>query len=169
MLTTRTRIRRLAATGAVSFCLLAAAAGCSENQSRPMPASDLESIKRADRAYAAAWLSNDPDEVMAALTHDATIVPSGMPGIEGPDAIRQFWWPEGSPPTTVTDFDLVQRDVRGQGDIGFVRGSFTLGFEYDGAAYTGRGEYFTILRRLPDASWRISHRMWSDGPPQGND
>jgi len=140
------------------------ASGCSNARQEPVSAAELERIKAADHAYAAAWLTNDSEQVMATLTRDAVMVPSGMQGLEGPAEIRQFWWPEGSPPTTVTEFTLVQHEVGGHGDIGFVRGSFALGFEYDGNAYSGGGQYLALLRRSRNDTWRISHRMWSDQP-----
>jgi ketosteroid isomerase-like protein len=143
--------------------------GCSDARDGSISSAELERVKAADQAYATAWLANDSEQVMATLTMDAVIVPSGMPVMEGTEAIRRFWWPEGSPPTNVTEFALVQREVGGHGDVGFVRGSFSLGFEYDGNTYSSGGEYLSLLRRAKDGSWRISHRMWSDRPRDTDD
>jgi len=153
----------------LSLCLLIAALGCSDARYGQVSSAEIETIKAADQAYATAWLTNDSEQVMATLTVDAVLVPSGMPVVEGAEAIRRFWWPEGSPPTNVTEFALVQSEVGGHGDIAFVRGSFSLGFEYDGNAYSSGGEYVSLLRRVDDGSWRISHRMWSDRPPNTDD
>ncbi len=125
---------------------------------------ELERIKEADRAYATAWRANDREQVVATLATDAVIVPSGMSSIEGREAIRQFWWPRDSPPTHVTEFTLDQCEVGGYGNVGFVRGSFSLGFNYDGNEYSSSGEYISLLQRGNDDSWRISHRMWNDRP-----
>lgn len=121
-------------------------------------------MRAADQAYASAWLTNSPDQVMATLTTDGVIVPSGNHAFEGPEAMREFWWPAGSPPATVTRFDLVQHEAGGSADVAFVRGAFELVFEYEGAEYTGLGQYLALFRRIEDGSWRISHRMWSDTP-----
>jgi len=150
-------------------CVLVAAIGCSSGSEKSLSSLELEGIKAADQAYAAAWLTNDSEQVMATLTSDAVIAPSGMPAIEGPAAIRQFWWPEGSPPANITGFVLVQYEISGHGDMGFVRGTFSLEFEYDGEMYTGRGVYFSLLRRVAGDSWKISRRMWSDQPPDARD
>jgi len=150
-------------------CLLLLAAGCSCSDSRQqsdLSSSDVEAIKAADQAYATAWLRNNPDEVMATLTNDAVLIPSGLPQLEGTVRIREFWWPPDSPPTTVTEFTLRQGEAGGSGDFAYVRGSFTLGFEYDGETYSNTGDYLSILRKLPDSSWRISRRMWNDHPRQ---
>ncbi len=144
--------------------LLTSLSGCSETGDGPLASAEIEAIKAASRAYETAWLSNDPELVMATLTGDAVIVPSGMPSVQGEKAIRAFWWPEDSRPTTVTQFTSTEQEAGGHGDFGFVRGTFTLRFEYDGADYSSGGTYMSVLRRLPDGSWRISHRMWSDGP-----
>ncbi len=144
--------------------LLIGIAACSETTDLSLSASDMEAINAASQAYGTAWLSNDPELVMATLTEDAVIVPSGMSSMQGKEAIRAFWFPEDSPPTVVTEFTSTEDEVGGHGDFGFVRGTFTLQFEYDGAEYSSGGTYVCLLRRLPDGSWRISHRMWSDTP-----
>jgi ketosteroid isomerase-like protein len=124
----------------------------------------LEAVTAADQAYAIAWLTNDPEQVMATLVEDAVLLPSGLPAVEGDEAIREFWWPADSPPTTVVEFTVEQREVGGSEGFGFVRGSFSLGFEYDGETYASGGNYLSLLQRGSDARWRISHRMWSDSP-----
>ena len=98
----------------LTLCLLAAASGCSGDPHDAASSTVLERIKAADRSYATAWLANDREQVMSTLTADAVLVPSGVPVLDGTEAIRGFWWPEGSPPTTVTAFTLVQRDVDGR-------------------------------------------------------
>jgi len=145
------------------------AAGCSGTRQEPLSQDVLEQIRAADQAYADAWLTNDSEQVIATLTSDAVMIPSGMAALEGPAAIRQFWFPEDSPPTIVTEFTLVQDEVGGQGEMGFVRGEFSLGFEYDGSSYTGRGRYLSLMRQESDGSWRISRRMWSDVPRDVDD
>ena len=99
---------------------------------------------------------------MATLLDDAVVVPSGMAPLAGHDAIRQWWFPPDSPPTLVQRYDLDQDEIGGSGSLAFVRGSFTLAFEYDGAAYESEGTYFSILRRNASGDWRISHRTWND-------
>jgi ketosteroid isomerase-like protein len=131
-----------------------------------LSAEDLAAVREADDAYAAAWLTNNPEQVMATLTANGVIVPSGNPASEGPEAVRSFWWPIDSPPATVTRFDQTQHEVGGSADMAFVRGSFVLVFEWEGDEYTGRGEYMSLFKREEGGSWRISHRMWSDSPTE---
>lgn len=149
---------------AVAGLVFLTGTACSGSQSSALSEADLAEVRAADGAYAAAWLANSPEQVMATLTADGVIVPSGNPAYQGPEAIREFWWPAGSPPATVTRFDQVQREAGGSGGLAFIRGSFELVFDYEGAEYTGSGEYLSLFRRTADGSWRMSHRMWSDRP-----
>ena len=127
-----------------------------------LSASELAALAAADQAYADAWRTNDPDRVMATLTRDPVIVPSGLDPIAGPDSIRAFWFPPDSPSTTVNSFELVQEEVAGAADLGYARGSFTLSFDYDGKSYESEGTYFTLLRRQGNGDWRIARRTWND-------
>jgi ketosteroid isomerase-like protein len=119
-------------------------------------------VMAADRAYADAWLANDADSVMATLSQDAVIIPSGMDPIEGQERIRDFWFSPDSPPTTVRKYELVQAEVEGSADLAYARGSFTLAFDYDGESYEGEGTYLSLLRRDESGVWRIARRTWND-------
>jgi len=158
------RLGRKTVLGVMMLCLFIGGSGCSEKARAPLSSAEIQAIKAASQTYGAGWLSNDPERVMATLTDDAVIVPSGMLPIKGQKAIREFWWPEGSPPTVVTQFAVTDDEVGGDGDFGFVRGTFALSFEYDGTGYSGGGTYISLMKRLPDGTWRISHRSWSDTP-----
>lgn len=137
---------------------------CSNNQPGTLDSADLEAIKAADRAYVTAWLSNDSERVIKTLASNPVIIPSGLQAIKGLDSIRQFWWPRDSPPAEIIEFEISQQEVGGDGDFGFVRGTFLLDFTFDGQQYSNRGTYISLLHLEPDGVWRISHRMWNDYP-----
>ena len=123
-------------------------------------------MKRSSRAYAEAWLLNDAAAVMATFVPELILSPSGLPFLEGQAAARAFWWPEGSPSTTVTGFESEELEASGSGDLGLVRGIYSLAFEYEGKTYTNHGKYIHILRRVPEMGWWISHHFWNDLPPE---
>lgn len=129
--------------------------------SEGLTAEQEEAVLAADWAYAEAWLTNEPDAIMRTLTDDAVIVPSGEPAIEGREAIREFWWPPDEPPTTVTGYAVRQQEAGGRPGFAYVRGTYSLSFDYDGALFETEGTYLSLLRR-GDRGWRISHRMWND-------
>ena len=125
---------------------------------------DLSAMRTAARAYADAWLTNDADTVMATFVNEPVLSPSGLPYLEGQNAARAFWFPADSPSTEVTEFKLMEIEVSGSGNLGYVRGTFSIAFEYDGSSYENHGKYVTLLRKAPDGLWRITHHIWDDLP-----
>jgi len=129
-----------------------------------LSASDVEAVRAATFAYRDAWLVNDADRVMATLTTDAVLLPSGLGPIQGSAAIRAFWWPASAAATTVTAMTLTIDEIDGSGDLAIVRGRGTLTFIIAGDA-TPRSlasTFINVLHRQPNGAWLISARMWSD-------
>lgn len=125
---------------------------------------EIQGIRDASRAYASAWLSNNAENVMATLVSEPVLSPSGLDYREGQQAARDFWFPADSPATIVTRFDTEELEIDGSGDLAFVRGTFTLAFDYDGESYENSGKYVSILRKQADGNWLITHHMWDDFP-----
>jgi ketosteroid isomerase-like protein len=131
-----------------------------------LTANELVAIQQAHFDYREAWLANDSAAVMASLTADAVLMPHhGDPVVAGAAAIREFWWPPDSPPATVTAFETSIDEVGGSGDVGYLRGTFSLSFEYGGQTYTNGGNFMEIARKQEDGDWLISHRIWNDPVP----
>jgi len=149
----------------VFLVLALAVAGCERSADNSVAGDDLVAMKRAARAYSEAWLTNDPEAVMATFVSDPVLSPSGLRFIEGQTAARGFWWPEDSPSAVVNRFDYQELEAVGSGDIGYVRGVYTLGFEFDGEPYTSNGKFLHIMKRDQAGVWRISHHFWNDLPP----
>ena len=125
---------------------------------------ELKAMRESARSYADAWLTSDADTVMATFVDEPVLSPSGLPYLEGQDAARAFWFPAESPSLKVTTFTTTEIEASGSGDLGYVRGTFHLAFEYDGSDYENRGKYVTILRKSADGVWRITHHIWDDFP-----
>lgn len=142
--------------------------GCNPMQSGKLSPDDRQAMRNAASSYATAWLSNDPEKVMASFVPEPVLSPSGIPFVEGQKAARNFWWPEESPPTRVTEFLVTEQEAGGSGDFGFVRGTYRLVFEYSGATHVNTGKYLSLLKKMSDGSWRISHHFWND-LPQGDE
>ena len=129
-----------------------------------LDAANLQAMRTAAASYAAAWLTNDAETVMATFVDEPVLSPSQLPYLEGQDAARAFWFPPDSPPTRVTEFTMDELEASGSGNLGYVRGTFRLAFEYAGSSYENHGKYVTILRKLADGEWRITHHIWDDFP-----
>jgi ketosteroid isomerase-like protein len=141
----------------ITNCLGAAVA-------QELDAADLKAMRDAADSYAGAWLTNDADTVMATFVDEPVLSPSELPYLEGQDAARAFWFPADAPPTKVTEFTTTEIEISGSGDLGYVRGTFRLIFEYDGNNYENNGKYVTILRKSAGGVWRITHHIWDDFP-----
>ena len=152
---------------AIAILLVAAIAACGDvdRDEYRLSADDLAAVRQAHLAYRDGWRANDSAAVMASLTSDAVLLPHhGHPEVAGAQAIRDFWWPADTPPATVTVFDTRIEEVSGSGDVAYLRGTFTLSFEYEGQTYTNSGNFVEIMRR-EESGWLISHRMWNDPLP----
>ena len=133
---------------------------------QPMTFGDRAKAEAATRAYRDAWMTNSADRVMATLTPDATIYPSGLAPVSGAAAIRAFFFPAGTT-TRVVAMELTIDETRVDGDMAVTSGSGSLTFvttTKDGAqpARTQKSWHVNILRRQQDGSWRIWRRMWGD-------
>lgn len=129
-----------------------------------LSSNDLQAVRTAATSYADAWLTNDADAVMATFVAEPVLSPSGLEYLEGQKAARAFWFPKNSPTTSVSTFELSELEASGSGDMGYVRGTFELRFEFDGDNYENSGKYVFLLRKMPDGVWRITHHIWDDYP-----
>lgn len=116
--------------------------------------------------YCDAWRANDAALVMATLTRDAVLLPSGLEPIVGEKAIRGFWWPGDGPSTTVIGMEQVVDDVAVDGGLAIVRGHGSVRFILTQAgkkeSRAVRHTFLNVVRRQADGSWLIAQRMWSD-------
>ena len=139
-----------------------------QGESRKLSAADVAKVRAVSEAYAAAWLRNDPQAVLKIFSDDAVLIPQGGRPVEGIEAIKNFWWPAGGPLTTIKSFSVTTDEVGGEGEVAYVRGTYQFSFSYEDKGktteLTNTGNYMMILRRQPDGSWRVTHRMWGDLP-----
>jgi ketosteroid isomerase-like protein len=126
--------------------------------------SDLRAVRALDSAYVASWLRDDTAGVMRTLSAEAVLMPVGRHPLDTPDAIRTFWWPADGSHTRILGFQRTIDEIAGEGDIAWVRGRDTLSFSYDKGSTHSKltilSMTFAVVRRQPDASWRISRMMW---------
>jgi ketosteroid isomerase-like protein len=164
----RNRARRIPRSRAILAAALAlgAVVAAAANESPGSSAADRPAAEAATRAYRDAWLSNDPVAVMATLTPDAVLLPSGMEPIAGEAAIRAFWFPPDGPAPTVTAMEQTIDGVEGSGEVAVVRGhgSLTFSMKQEGreVVRSQRSTFLNVLRRQPGGVWKIAVRMWSD-------
>jgi uncharacterized protein (TIGR02246 family) len=132
----------------------------------PLTLGDRAAAEAATHRYREAWLSNDPQRIMATLTPDAVLYPTTLPPIAGGDAIRKFWFPSSSS-TRVVAMELSIDSVHVDGDTAVTSGMGSLTFvvttkSVDAEPRTQRSWHVNVLRRQRDGSWLIWKRMWGD-------
>jgi uncharacterized protein (TIGR02246 family) len=160
---------RLALSIVVAFSLSAGPTAAA--QAGDLSAADEGKIRAVLESYRKAWLANDADGVLRLFTKEAVLLPHhGVEPVVGIEAARAFWFPSGGPATTITDFVLTVDQTGGSCDLAYARGhsrvSWVAGNGPDARKFSNAGTYLTLLRRQADGTWRMTHQMWDDPPPQ---
>lgn len=151
----------------ICLFVLVVLAACQSRASGQSPEAQLGRLKAVNEAYRAAWLAGDSAGVLRLFAPDAVLLPHhGDPPVVGLDAIRAFWWPPDSPPTTIRSLDITTDGAAVNGNQGTLWGRFSLAFSFESAgklqSLRNAGTYLMVLRRDETGEWRITHRMWDD-------
>jgi uncharacterized protein (TIGR02246 family) len=126
---------------------------------------DRDAVKKAMSDYVAAWLANDSSRVMNLMESDSVLVPAEKEPVVGATTIRNYWWPAGSPPYSITKYDTTVDQLNGSGDTAVVRGKQTIEWTMAGTKWRTRGNYVTTLHRTAQG-WRIALQMAGNGPTE---
>ena len=138
---------------------------CALQAQQPRPGE--EAVRKVLQEYVAAWLAGDAECVMGLFATDAALVPHhGLSPVVGAEAIRAWWWPKDSPPTTIDEFTLTHQHIEVSANMAFARSTQSLAWTTGGKRFRNRGNAVTILRRERDGRWRIVLQMWGDPPNQ---
>ena len=71
-----------------------------------LSAGDIDQIREISRNYTQGWIENDSEKVLRQYTDSATIIPSGLSPLDGINAITDFWFPNDSSKTAITDYKI---------------------------------------------------------------
>ncbi len=131
------------------------------------PGNAEQALSDLDDAYVEAWKQNgtamQTSAVLALFTENAIIMPGrGGDARQGKHALKEFWFPEDTPPTNVSKFKHLITGVDMENNLGVVYGRYELHFEFDGQDYARIGNYQSIARRQPDHNWRFTQMIWND-------
>lgn len=124
-------------------------------------------LRSLDQAYVEAWKRDgtlaQKEALLPLFTGNAVIMPGG--GAEprqGLQALENFWFPEGAPPTNVRTFEHEIQGLEVSGDLGVVHGRFRLDFEYDGKEFSQVGNFLISASRQDAGEWRIQQMIWNN-------
>jgi hypothetical protein len=157
------RVYRSILQGAAA-ALIVAAMSCSK---APAPATE-DALRSLDAAYVEAWLVEDAAQqekaVLALFDRNAVIMPGGgLPPESGLANLKNFWFPDGAPPTFVTHFTHEIDEIELADDLGVVSGRYTLSFTYENQSITQAGNYLFVAENSANG-WRIKRMIWNDQP-----
>lgn len=132
-----------------------------------LTAADKDAIRAVMEKYRTSWLSGNAAGVQSTFADDAVLLPHhGDAAVVGLNAIKEYWWPAGAPPTPITKLEITTEAFGGSCEVAFVRGHDSVGWtqQEDGktVAYGNSGTYLNVMKRLPDGTWRIWQHMWDD-------
>jgi uncharacterized protein (TIGR02246 family) len=164
----RLRYLLIALTSSVALTICSDLRISAASEAGRLSNTEVTKIRTVNKAYATAWLHNNPQEVLSLFSRDAVLIPQGNRPVEGIEAIKKFWWPDDGSRTIIKSFTITTDEIGGLGKIGYVRGTFQFTYSYEEkgkiADLSNAGNYLMIMRRQSDGSWRISRRMWGDAP-----
>ena len=126
---------------------------------------DISALTALDQSYATKWIEGDAVGVMALFTEDATLVPHhGDDPIKGHEAIRNFWFNPEYSPTVIPEWTREPAELFISGDVGVVRGTARLVWEYDGTRTTIPSGNYVLIAVRQEHGWRIRMLTWNDDP-----
>ena len=142
------RIRWCVQSLVAVFALAVASTACQPpvQEAAGLSEEDVAAIRAVFEEDKQAGLAGDWESFFSHFTQDAVIMWPNNPAIEGFEAIKGLDWVRA----IEDENSIVQID--GQGDLAFVRGTYSLLLDYEGAVKE-EGKFLDILRKQPDGSW----------------
>jgi ketosteroid isomerase-like protein len=117
-----------------------------------LPEEDVAVIRAVFEENKMAGLAGDWESFFSHFTEDAAIMWPHEPAIEGLEAIKGLSW------VRAIEFEDSIVEIDGRDDLAFVRGTYSLLLDYEGAV-KDEGKFLDILRKQPDGSWLFA--VWT--------
>lgn len=141
------------------------------DSTRTLTAADQAKVRAVLEAYRSAWVANDQEAVLRVFAETAVLMPNqGIEPIVGKQAAREFWFPSGGPPTTITAFTLAIDQLDGDHELAYLRAhsrvEWVTGTGPEAKRFRNAGTNLTVLRRQRDGTWRVVVLMWDNPPPE---
>ena len=129
----------------------------------PLSTADIAGIESVQQRFVAGLLGQDFDALVALYTEDAVFMPPNQPAVRGRAALRT--WMAAFP--RVTACKLNTERIEGRADLAYVRGSFEMTLQPEGAPgpVTSRGKFLEIRRRQPDGAWLLEADIFNSDHP----
>ena len=155
-------MRTLRCLGSCSLLLAAIAAACAQSGSAPLPASDVEAIRAASKAYTQAASEKAWSNWATFFTEDAIFLPPNTTAKNGRAEIEA--WARGFPP--IRDLRIEPIEIGGRGDLAYVRGRYSFVMTISNQPeQPDSGKYIEIWRKQSDGSWKLFRDTFNSDVP----
>ena len=125
---------------------------CQLTEPAALSEADRAAIEATSKAFVEGVNAKDWAAVAATYTEDAALMPPNGPSVEGRADIQAFV--EAFPPISDFNFEIIE--VEGQGDMAYVRGTYTMTITPEGGdPITDTGKYIEIRKKQADGSWLL--------------
>lgn len=127
-----------------------------------LSAQDVAAIRAGTDQFVSLLLARNFDALVRLYSEDAVFMPPHHPAVKGRQALRS--WMAGFPP--VTRFTAEIEAIDGRQDLAYVRGTYAMRFQPDGAPrpVDDAGKFLEIRQKQADGSWLLITDMFnSDG------
>ena len=136
---------------------------CTKEQSAASDEAEIDRVVAASRGFSKAFIAQDLEAMAISYTHDAKFIPSGVPIIEGREAIKARWIPGFE--TKVLSHIMEATEIKILGDYaydyGYYRGTSKKG---DGPISSWQGKYVVVWKKV-DGDWQMYIDIWNSLDP----
>jgi ketosteroid isomerase-like protein len=147
-------VLNVSAASVVSVALAVASVGA-QTPAPNLPAA-ADQIVKSDAAFAQSVAEKDRTKFLSFIA-EATTFNGGAPNeLHGRDAVMKAWGDFFAPDGPTLSWTPTKGEVIGAGDVGYTTGRSVLRQkDASGKVTERRGQYLTIWRKQPDASWKV--------------
>lgn len=148
------------------FMLAIAATSGASAQAGNQKAADA--IRKADRAWEAAYADKNVDKSAAFVAPDGAIYAPNAPAAQGVDAIKKMAADMFKLPDVKLTWTPTLVEAAKSGDLGLSSGTYEFSFkDPSGKAIDDKGKYVTVWKKQADGSWKVLRDIFnSDMPSQ---
>jgi len=153
----------------VCLGLLLVIVGCRSTGPEEFSEEDAAAIAGIDERFRQSILERDWTALASLYTENAVLMPPNLGEVIGRGPIVDWFSGSG---LEIRVFTTASASIDGVNNLAYNRGTYSMTFVPPGAAdpLTEIGKYLWIVRKGPDAIWRISTDIWnSDASPASPD
>ena len=153
---------RMTLLAALAFAFVGTGCQPPAQEAAGLSDADVAALEAIMDEWARSALAGDMDAWASLWAEDGVKMNPNAPAIVGREAIR-----ESTAALAFSEFTIRVDDVAGQGDLAYVRGTFSAAITAEGMPQpmTLDGKYLTIFRKQADGTWLVTIDCWNSSLP----